>query len=80
MRENQLIVWDDEREREFRQKYINQRKRQLLEANWDEYQAEEESRERIKRIQEANKNKAIVWDDADERKCQERMRKKYSHH
>ena len=24
-RENQLIVWDDEREREFRQKYINQR-------------------------------------------------------
>ena len=27
------------------------RKRQLLEANWDEYQAEEESRERIKRIQ-----------------------------
>ena len=27
------------------------RKKQLLEANWDEYQAEEESRERIKRIQ-----------------------------
>ena len=27
------------------------RKRQLLEANWDEYQAEEESRERIKRMQ-----------------------------
>ena len=25
MRENQLTVWDDEREREFRQKYINQR-------------------------------------------------------
>ena len=25
MRENQPIVWDDEREREFRQKYINQR-------------------------------------------------------
>ena len=89
MRENQLIVWDDEKEREFRQKYINQRqvsgkcrinkllvqhqkhslkvssktlffriishtitrKKQLLEANWDEYLAQEESRERIKRIQ-----------------------------
>ena len=25
MRENQLIVWDDEKQREFRQKYINQR-------------------------------------------------------
>ena len=25
MRENQLIVWDDEKEREFRQKYINER-------------------------------------------------------
>ena len=24
-RENQIIVWDDDKEREFRQKYINQR-------------------------------------------------------
>ena len=93
------------------------RNKHLEEVNWKEYQAEEESRERMKRIQvcccfqvmhkilsvlyfylfdchpllsmpstlmiylqEANKNKTVVWDDADERKCQENYRKKYSHH
>lgn len=47
-------------------------------ASWEEQKAEADHRERIRHRQEANRKKAVVWDDADERKCQERYRKKYS--
>ena len=49
-----------------------------MEANWSEYKAEEDHRERIRRSQEAKKKQKVVWDDADERKCQQRYRQKYS--
>ena len=47
-------------------------------ASWDEQKAEADHREKIRQRQEANRKKPVVWDDADERKCQERYRKKYS--
>ena len=49
---------------------------------WDEQKAEVDHRERIRQRQrqEGSRKKPIIWDDADERKCQERYRKKYSHH
>ena len=41
----------------------------------------EEYREKMRERDAANRSrKPIVWDDADERKCQERYRKKYSAH
>jgi hypothetical protein len=50
------------------------------EANWEEYRLEEEYREEMKRKDSARSKAPVVWDDADERKCQERYRKKYSSH
>ena len=37
-------------------------------------------REKLKAEADAKKKTPVVWDDADEKKCQERYRKKYSHH
>ena len=45
-------------------------------VTWDEQKAEHEHRERIRQRQEACRKKPIVWDDAAERKCQEKYRKK----
>ena len=59
----------------------NERKKEGA-PTWDEQKAEVDHRERIRQRQrqEGTRKKPIIWDDADERKCQERYRKKYSHH
>jgi len=75
------ISWDDKDERILRDKYVQMRKKQSRDqpaANWDEQKAEADHRERIRKCTEKSRKKTIVWDDADERKCQERYRKKYS--
>lgn len=78
-RVDEPISWDDEVEREHRRRYVEMRRQQMKEeADWQEYQAEQEHRDRIRRLQDAKKNQKVVWDDAEERKCQERYRKKYS--
>jgi len=48
------------------------------EASWDEYAEEEATRARVRKETAARTNVPVVWDDADERKCQEMYRKKYS--
>lgn len=78
-RQDEPIDWDDSKEQEYRQHYIEMRKKQLLEANWDEYRAEEEYRERMKRLADLNKSKPVEWDDQEERRCQERYRNKKYH-
>lgn len=73
------IHWEDEQEKLLRQKYIEIRRKQKNETvKWEEQKAESDHRERIRQRQDANRKKPVVWDDADERKCQERYRKKYS--
>jgi len=71
------INWDDSKERDFRRKYIEMRRRQNAEADWNEYKAEEDHREEMRRKQESRKKSKLVWDDEEERKCQQRYRKKY---
>jgi len=69
------INWDDQKEREYRRKYIEMRRQQAPEANWNEYKAEEDHREAMRRKQDGRKKNKVVWDDEDERKCQQRYRK-----
>ena len=56
--------------------FVN-RRRQNAEADWNEYKAEEDHREEMRRKQESRKKSKLVWDDEEERKCQQRYRKKY---
>ena len=49
-------------------------------TDWFEQKAEEEHRERIRLMSQSLKDNPIVWDDMDEKKCQERYRQKYSSH
>lgn len=85
MPDSEDVEWSDAVEREFRRKYVEMRKAQASEeANWDEYRAEEEHRERMRKQDEARRKASagtsVKWDDAEERRCQQRYRKKYSHH
>lgn len=77
-RADEEIHWDDQKERDYRRKYIEMRKQQTREeADWNEYKAEEDHREAMRRKQESRKKNKVVWDDEDERKCQQRYRNKY---
>ena len=60
--------------------YRKRQKRDEAEVSWDEQKAESDHRKRIRKEEEKRRKKksAVVWDDAEERKCQERYRKKYS--
>ena len=52
-------------------------------VEWEEQKEEEEYRQRLKlEAQAVNRehHQKIVWDDEEERKCQERYRQKYSTH
>ena len=55
---------------------FSSRNQQEIEANFDEYREEQEYRDRLKKQGEQVKKNPVVWDDAEERKCQQRYRKK----
>lgn len=62
-------------------RFRREQQQQQEEASWEELKAEEAYRERMRERDAANRSKKpIVWDDADERKCQQKYRKKYSAH
>ena len=68
--------WEDQKEREYRQMWINMRLEGQGRVEWDDA-AEREAREMERKRSEARKKKPIVWDDEEERNCQERYRNKW---